>query len=289
MKGIYCLLNTVNGKRYVGASVDVKNRWSAHRCSLRKGTHRNVHLQRAWNRDGEGAFVFQMLEEVADTNKLLNRERANIALYNSCGDKDGYNLSMPDETNTKFILPEETRRRMSEALKGKSPSEEHRRNLSKSRIGKRMPESSRLKMAASIQALYDSEYGVEYRRKQSEKHTGKVLTEEHIRNITKASTGRLHSEETRRKLCEINSNRSLETRRKLSEALKGKTLPEETRRKISESLKRYNAAKKASSVPLIAGIGGSTKNLRPPVAIFFVDYRNYIQHPASEAEPVTGC
>ncbi len=53
------------------------------------------------------------------------------------------------------------------------------------------------------------------------------------------SSGRIHSEETKKKLSEAHTGKTLseEHKRKLSEVLKGKTLSEETKRKISEAHK----------------------------------------------------
>ena len=61
--------------------------------------------------------------------------------------------------------------------------------------------------------------------------------------LTKAEHRRLHnmnmSEETRRKISEANRRRTLsdETRKKMSESLKGRTISDECRRKISEAKK----------------------------------------------------
>ena len=71
MKGIYRILNTVNRKEYIGSSKDTDFRWRTHRAALRRGTHANIILQRSWNKYGEAAFVFEVLEEVADTPDLL--------------------------------------------------------------------------------------------------------------------------------------------------------------------------------------------------------------------------
>ena len=60
--GIYEIRNTTNGNRYVGSAVNLKRRWSDHKKRLLGGTHRNEHLQRAWNKYGEDAFEFDVLE-----------------------------------------------------------------------------------------------------------------------------------------------------------------------------------------------------------------------------------
>lgn len=63
------------------------------------------------------------------------------------------------------------------------------------------------------------------------------LSEETKRKISEAQKGKHHTEETRRKMSEAHKNISEETRRKMSEAQKGRTLSDETRRKISEAMK----------------------------------------------------
>jgi hypothetical protein len=62
--GIYSITNTVNGHRYVGASVDMCKRWGHHKMRLRRGQHHSGHLQHAWNKHGDAAFVFEGLEKV---------------------------------------------------------------------------------------------------------------------------------------------------------------------------------------------------------------------------------
>ena len=59
--GIYQIINTDNGKRYIGSSVDVPRRLKAHADHLDLDTHVNAHLQRAYNKYGEGKFLFLIL------------------------------------------------------------------------------------------------------------------------------------------------------------------------------------------------------------------------------------
>lgn len=75
------------------------------------------------------------------------------------------------------------------------------------------------------------------RRKMSEAHKGKKLSEEHRNIVIKTlrnTKGISFSEEHRRKISEAKKNMSEETRRKMSEAKKGKPFSEEHRRKIGE-------------------------------------------------------
>ena len=73
--GIYYIQNNVNGKRYIGSSVDVYRRIKCHLNNLRKGTHVNVHLSRAWSNVGETLFETGICEFVSDVSKLIEREQ----------------------------------------------------------------------------------------------------------------------------------------------------------------------------------------------------------------------
>ena len=61
ISGCYEIVNTTNGHRYIGSSVDIKARWRAHLSALRSGSHRSTYLQRAWDKYGEAAFIFKPL------------------------------------------------------------------------------------------------------------------------------------------------------------------------------------------------------------------------------------
>ena len=76
--GIYHIVNTNNGRAYVGSAVHLVNRWATHRRDLRKGDHRNSYLQRAWLKHGEEAFKFEVVEHVSDLADLIVREQAHI-------------------------------------------------------------------------------------------------------------------------------------------------------------------------------------------------------------------
>lgn len=63
--GVYEIKNKINNKRYIGSTImSFTKRLEHHRCLLRNGTHKNTHLQRAWNKYGEDNFEFNILEVV---------------------------------------------------------------------------------------------------------------------------------------------------------------------------------------------------------------------------------
>lgn len=56
--GIYAIVNTINGKVYIGSSKSVEGRCNGHFRDLRNHKHYNVKLQRAWNKYGEQSFSY---------------------------------------------------------------------------------------------------------------------------------------------------------------------------------------------------------------------------------------
>lgn len=69
VSGIYKIVNRVNGKYYVGSSRDILSRrlgrFDRHQRLLKRGNHFNDYLQRAWNKYGEHAFQFIIVERVS--------------------------------------------------------------------------------------------------------------------------------------------------------------------------------------------------------------------------------
>ena len=52
MHGVYQIKNLINGKLYIGSSIDVDKRLKSHFSALDKGCHNNAYLQNAWNKYG---------------------------------------------------------------------------------------------------------------------------------------------------------------------------------------------------------------------------------------------
>jgi group I intron endonuclease len=72
--GIYQIRCNASGLAYVGSSKKIYSRWTDHRRYLRKGDHHTPYLQNAWNKYGEGAFEFLIIEECAQ-DELEAREQ----------------------------------------------------------------------------------------------------------------------------------------------------------------------------------------------------------------------
>ena len=84
-QGIYKITNTINGKCYVGKSVDIKRRWAEHKkISKRKDVQeqKGFLLSKALKKYGLNNFKFEILELVKDENNLIEREKFYYNLYN---------------------------------------------------------------------------------------------------------------------------------------------------------------------------------------------------------------
>jgi transposase/predicted GIY-YIG superfamily endonuclease len=94
---IYRIYNVVNGKSYIGQTIDFKSRKRDHFAKLRSQTHKNKRLQNAYNKYGREAFHIEILEGVTSKQELNEREIYWIAHFNSY--KNGYNMSEGAEVN----------------------------------------------------------------------------------------------------------------------------------------------------------------------------------------------
>lgn len=124
LPGVYAIINTVNGKRYVGSSTrSIRNRWRQHRLTLKANCHDNGYLQRAWNKYGEQVFDWQVLEN-CEPEQCLAREQFWIDELRSVKGPAGYNICPTAGNSRGTKHTEETKRRMSALKRGKSQSPE---------------------------------------------------------------------------------------------------------------------------------------------------------------------
>lgn len=98
--GVYCIENTLNKKVYIGSSKNIYQRLLKHFALLRHNKHENAHLQNAWNKYGEEAFRWYVLE-FCQPEKLTPTEQLCIDLFGA-----EYNITKIVERN---ILSKESR------------------------------------------------------------------------------------------------------------------------------------------------------------------------------------
>jgi len=97
--GVYKITNIINGKIYIGQSVDIERRWRQHKKigrNLSEDKYSRDYdkvLYRAMRKYGVDSFEFSIIEE-CDESELYEREQYWIKFYESTtiGDK-GYNLN----------------------------------------------------------------------------------------------------------------------------------------------------------------------------------------------------
>ena len=187
MGSIYKITNTVNGKAYIGQTIHdaEKTRIRDHFRSKGKGSQL---IKNDIEKYGQDAFTYKILHDGIIPEFLDTLEKEVIAKFNTLA-PHGYNLT---EGGGGGSRSEETRRKMSEARKGKpSPnkgrpfSEEHCRKISEAMKGKTLSEETRRKISEN-----NSTKRPEVRRKISEAHKGQ----------TPWNKGKTPSEETRRKI-----------------------------------------------------------------------------------------
>ena len=140
MSGVYQIYNTVNGKRYIGSSIHIEQRFKEHLRNLRANKHANVHLQSAWNKYGEHSFILEEIE-LCEPDQCLKVEQEYIDYYHAADRKFGYNID-PYADHAGNTLSEETRKKISEKAKGRKWSKEQRENWSKIMTGRKKPKQS---------------------------------------------------------------------------------------------------------------------------------------------------
>lgn len=141
--GIYIIYCTTNFGVYVGSTSLFKNRRTTHLYGLRNNQHHCRYLQNAWNKYGEDAFVFQVVE-LTTKEERFNVEQKYLNLH--FGKKYCYNArpqannagpsdkSKEELKNTySRVKSESERKKISDSLK-KNPVCWKKRNYTDSRI-----------------------------------------------------------------------------------------------------------------------------------------------------------
>lgn len=119
--GIYQIKNKLNGKIYIGSSINVNQRLNEHKNNLRHNKHPNKHLQSSWNYYKEENFEFSIIEE-CNKEMLLKREQFYIDTNKSFEREKGYNNRKKAENNLgiKLKYTKKTYKNKCEKMKGKN-------------------------------------------------------------------------------------------------------------------------------------------------------------------------
>ena len=239
--GIYRIRNIVNGKIYIGSTVDFRRRFRLHKFHLDRGTHHSPGLQRAWKTYGAEAFAFEVLEIIPEPKELISVEQR--YLDQLCPfQQAGYNVSpradsclgvkRPQEERAKrsadrkalLAIPEEKEKwasiRSMGNCKGGTLSAERRAKLSAYRKGKKPSAETSAKLTKAMKDRYERDPS--FREKQAERRCARNKSEK-AREATRKYHAGLSAEAKatraeKARAVNLDKNVSAETRMKLRRA-----------------------------------------------------------------------
>lgn len=212
ISGIYKIINP-NGRIYIGQSTDIIQRKSDYRkleCKEQPKIYNSI-VKYGWE-----VHVFE-IQEICDTVLLDIRERYWQDYYDVTGQK-GLNCILIETDKERRIICKETKEKISNSLKGRKLSKEHKQNLSDSHKG------------------------------QIPWHKGKKMSKEYCKKISEISKGRVSPMKGRK--------HSVKTLQKMSKSLKGRKawnegIPhsEETKEKIRQIKLKKNVVQSYTYEP----------------------------------------
>lgn len=190
---VYAIENAINGKRYIGSTINRHKRWAEHIYTLNNNKHSNPHLQNAWNKYGQSTFAFIVLETLENMQSIVEREQHYIDSLNAV--ECGYNIR--EKAGRHAEHSREARRMIGQANKRRVVSAETKAKISAAKEGIRHSQATIIKIT---EALRGRKLFEEHKAKISAGLTGKTLNQETREKISASRTGFKHSEETREKI-----------------------------------------------------------------------------------------
>lgn len=195
-------------KVYIGITCQsVERRWRDG-----KGYELQKYFYRAIEKYGWDNFKHEILYENLEERQAKVLEMSLIFYYDSTNPKLGYNLTKGGEGHFGYSPTEETRKKLSETHKGRTPWNKGKTDV----------------------------FSEETRKKISEASKGRHLSDESKKKISEANKGSERTEEERRKISEKAKERY---KNKENNPMFGKHHTEETKKKLSESHKGKNVGK----------------------------------------------
>lgn len=186
---IYKISNNINDKIYIGSAVKFNLRLNQHKHNLLNNVHHSSKLQNHVNKYGFDSIVFTIIEQ-CNENNLIEREQYYLNKFkpffntrtiaeNQTGIKrtqeqikkatETRRIKYNGEYSKKYVVSEETKKKMSIAHKGKTISEEQKRNHSILMKGRKMTEEQKMKISIAGKGRITKD---ETKLKQSIAHIG---------------------------------------------------------------------------------------------------------------------
>lgn len=200
--GIYKIQSTIKPERiYIGSAVNYRGRKRYHLYQLRHNKHINNKLQHHYNKYGESDLNISLIIS-CDKSLLIANEQFFIDSY-----KPWFNIAQKAGSNLGYKASDETRKKMSIAMKGRKCTEETKRKLSEINKGRPYPLKGMPGHIAWNKGLKTGPLSNEHIKKLSIAKTGKKrgpMSEETKNKISKANKGHIgctwymHSDEIKK-------------------------------------------------------------------------------------------
>jgi len=144
---VYVIENTVNSSYYVGKTQDVERRFASH---LKEGEKGNYHsrIANSIRKHGKENFNIQVIEECGENWR--EREKYWIQLYRELAGNHCLNMTEGGDGGDFFsgrAHSDETKRKISEALKGKVLCDETKQKMSEAQKGKKLSDETKFKIS----------------------------------------------------------------------------------------------------------------------------------------------
>lgn len=163
--GIYCIRNIVNDKKYIGKSINIRQRIYNHIGGLNSKDikRENQYFINSWWKHGKNNFEYFILE-IVDLNIdnfeniMKEKELFWMNYYNTIDHSKGYNLRQDSSTN--IILLDETRLKLSKSRKErdfKFPNLNRENGIKTSNFWKNNPEIKKqmIQKVSNIHTKYE--------------------------------------------------------------------------------------------------------------------------------------
>jgi len=263
---IYCFLNLINRKRYIGGTKSGRGRFNDYRLGFAKGKCHSILLQRAFLKYGAENFRVIILEEIPHIEndtvewfkaRLLYAEQFWMDYYASWARECGYNISPTAGSPLGLKRSKKTKEKISKSLLevGKDPKvkkkrseaqikryedPEERKKHSKSAI-KRYEEDPEARRKLSKARIKYYEDHPEAKEKISEARIKYFKDPEARRKLSKSllEVGKDPKVKKKRSKAQLKRYEDPKEREKTSKALCGRKLDKKVKKKMSKARKRW--------------------------------------------------
>lgn len=159
IQGIYKIRNCLNGKVYIGQSTNIKSRFKNHKAASSSSIHHP--LYNAIRCYGIQNFEFIILEEVQNILLLDVKEQYWMDYYKSYDRLFGYNI----ESGARGCRrSEETKQKIGNSNKNKIRSIEFKKYLSSINLGKTLGEDTKRKISSALKGKKKKPFSSEHRK-----------------------------------------------------------------------------------------------------------------------------